>query len=112
MSRIINSRHTSEKFGSSLLDDFNLNTILKSEENALLTSFEKESKADDAEAEQVEYPYYAGRKDKTKIINVSTEDQMDTFYKDLSYLGRTLIKTIPKIIDAIADIILDINKEN
>lgn len=105
MSKLFESRCSSEPFFYSQSEDYSLASILKAEETALFVGDENEPGTKGGKRVESVFPdwhcnvvdsFVTDRKEETKAV-----------YKAFAVLGRTFIKTIPRIIDAVAEIIAD-----
>lgn len=87
-------------------EDFSLASVLKAEETALSVGDKNEADKEEVEYTEGVFPNLQFDVCNSSVTNVK-EEETELIYKALSVLGRTFIKTIPRIIDAVAEIIAD-----
>ena len=103
MAKVLDPSFPSERRENSPLGDFNLYTILKSEEEAFAKSVEKQTETNVAEESNSCFEMQDSN---------SEEDMEDAVYETIDELGKSFIKTFPKILESIADIISESMKKD
>lgn len=86
--------------------DFTLESVLKLEEEAFFKDLERNTTTNGTDHEECSYSQRQNLATNAADIT-KDEDDMEFLYNALSMLGKTFIKTIPKIIDVIAEIYSD-----
>lgn len=95
----------SEKSENSLTNDFNLYKILKSEEETFAKSVKKMTATNVTEGSNS----FSGWQDSNEntVDSDSEEENTETVNEIIEKLGKAFISTIPKILDAVADILFE-----
>ncbi|MGN1306013.1 MAG: hypothetical protein ACI4YB_13385 [Oscillospiraceae bacterium] len=110
MAKVFNSSFPPERCESSTPSNFNLYTILKSEEEAFAKSVEKQTETYVAEESS---SCFGSQDSNEKAIDSNSEEDMeDAVYETIDELGKSFIKTFPKILESIADIISESMKKD
>ena len=105
MAKVLDPSFPSERRENSPLGDFNLYTILKSEEEAFARAVEKQTKTNVAK-EPDTFSEWLDNDDKV-IDSDSEEDTTELFCNTVEMIGKAFIATFPKILEAVADILFE-----
>lgn len=105
MAKNFNMGSPSERRENSPPGDFNLYTILKSEEEAYARSVERQIKSNVAKEPDTFSEW--SDSDEKAIDSDSEEDTTELVYNTIEMIGKAFIATFPKILEAVADILFE-----
>lgn len=104
MANDFNMSSPSEGRESSSPGEFNLYTILKSEEETFARSVEMQTAANPAKGADSIFEW---RDSDENSIDSGSKEESTEFFGTIEAIGNAFISTFPKILEAVADILLE-----